>query len=168
MSNWSLSLKEVKKVADEEAVAEEEAKKGKGKLFGIIGGAVVLLGAVYFLFLGGGGGDVESGVTTTTVPVEGAVIESDQMTVTLADDPVRYARITFAVVLPEGGDSTVVGEKMPLLKDGVLDVVAGLSAADLVGQAGLDSLREDLTAKALEVYVDGEVLRVVLTEVLIQ
>ena len=152
-----------------EVVAEvEEVKKGKGKLIGIIGGVVVLLGAVYFLFLGGGGGDAEAGVTTTTIPVEGAVIESDQMTVTLADDPVRYARITFAVVLPEGGDSTVVGDRMPLLKDGVLDVVAGLSAADLVGAAGLDSLRESLTTKALEVYTEGEVLRVVLTEVLVQ
>ena len=80
----------------EEAVAEE-AKKGKGKLIGIIGGVVVLLGVVYFMFLGGGGGDAEAGATTTTVPVEGAVIESDQMTITLADDPVRYARLTFAM-----------------------------------------------------------------------
>lgn len=152
----------------EEIGAEEAAKKGKGKLIGIVGGVVVLLGAVYFLFLGGGGGEAEAGVTTTTIPVEGAVIESDQMTVTLADDPVRYARITFAVVLPEGGDSGLVGERMPLLKDGVLDVVAGMSAADLVGRSGLDVLRADLTAKALEIYTEGEVLRVVLTEVLVQ
>lgn len=151
----------------EEAVAEE-ATKGRGRLIGIGGGVVVLLGVVYFMFLGGGGGEVEAGVTTTIVPVEGAVIESDQMTVTLADEPVRYARITFAVVLPEGGDSALVGDKMPLLKDGVLDVVAGLSASDLVGQEGLDTLRSDLTAKALEIYTEGEVLRVVLTEVLVQ
>lgn len=151
----------------EEAVAEE-AKKGKGKLIGIVGGVVVLLGVVYFMFLGGGGGETEAGVTTTTVPAEGAVIESDQMTITLADDPVRYARLTFAVVLPEGGDSAAVGERMPLLKDGVLDVVAGMTAADFVGSDALGLLREDLTAKALEVYAEGEVLRVVLTEVLVQ
>ena len=151
----------------EEAVAEE-AKKGKGRLIGIIGGVVVLLGVVYFMFLGGGGGEDEAGVTTTTVPVEGAVIESDQMTVTLNEDPVRYARITFAVVLPEGGDSAVVGDRMPLLKDGVLDVFAGKTTADLLGTAGLDDLREELTSKALEVYAEGEVLRVVLTEVLVQ
>lgn len=152
----------------DEAVAEEAKKGGKGKLIGMIVGGVVLLGAVYFLFLGGGGGDAEAGVTTTTVPVEGAVIESDQMTVTLADDPVRYARITFAVVLPEGGDSALVGDKMPLLKDAALDVVSDMTAADLIGRDGLDLLRKDLTGKALEIYVDGEVLRVVLTEVLVQ
>ena len=150
-------------------VVPEEAKKGgKGKLIGMIGGVVVLLGAGYFLFLGGGGGDAEAGVTTTTVPVEGAVIESDQMTVTLADDPVRYARITFAVVLPEGGDSALVGERMPLLKDAALDVVSGLTAAELIGRDGLDELRAQLTAKAFEVYEEGQVLRVVLTEVLVQ
>jgi flagellar basal body-associated protein FliL len=120
------------------------------------------------MFLGGGGGDAAAGVTTTTVPAEGAVIEADQMTVTLADDPVRYARITFAVVLPEGGDSAAVGERMPVLKDGVLDVVAGLTAADLVGPQSLASLRESLTEKAIEIYPDGQVLRVVLTEVLVQ
>jgi flagellar basal body-associated protein FliL len=149
-------------------VPDEAEKGGKGKLIGMIGGVVVLLGAGYFLFLGGGGGDAEAGATTTTVPVEGAVIESDQMTVTLADDPVRYARITFAVVLPEGGDSTIVGERMPLLKDAALDVVSGLTAAELIGPEGLDELREQLTSKALEVYDEGQVLRVVLTEVLVQ
>ena len=80
----------------------------------------------------------------------------------------RYARITFAVVLPEGGDSAAVGERMPVLKDGVLDVVAGMTAADLVGPQALATLRESLTAKAVEIYPDGEVLRVVLTEVLVQ
>lgn len=151
------------------AIAEEEPKKGgKGKLIGIVGGVVVLLGAVYFLFLGGGGGEEEAGPTTTTIPVEGAVIEVDEMTITLSDDPVRYARLKFAVVLPEGGDSTVVGDRVPVLKDAVLEVVSGYYAAELVGPEALTVLRDDLTASALEVFTEGEVLRVVLTEVLVQ
>lgn len=158
-------------MADEEVGIEEEQEKtgGKGKLIGIIGGVVVLLGAVYFLFLGGGGGDAEeAGVTTVTVPIEGPVIEVDQMTVTLSDDPVRYARLKFAVVLPEGGDTAVVGDRVPVLKDAVLDVVSGYTAAELVGPAALAVLRDELSAKALEVYEEGVVLRVVLTEVLVQ
>jgi flagellar basal body-associated protein FliL len=127
-----------------------------------------LLGAVYFLFLGGGGGDAEAAVTTTTIPAEGSVIEGDQMTVTLSDYPIRYARLTFAVVLPEGGDSAVIGDKMPLLKDAVLDVVSPMTAAELIGPGALDGLRADLTEKALEIFTEGEVLRVVLTEVLVQ
>ncbi len=159
-------------MADELIAAEVEAepeKGGKGKLIGIIGGVVVLLGAVYFLFLGGGGGgEEEAGVTTTTVPVEGPVIEVDEMTITLSDDPVRYARIRFAVVLPEGGDTTVVGDRVPVLKDAVLDVVSGYTASQLVGPDALGGLREELTAQALTVFTEGEVLRVVLTEVLVQ
>jgi flagellar FliL protein len=156
-------------MADEEiAVVEESKKKGKGKLIGIIGGVLVLLGAVYFLFLGGGGGEDEAGVTTTTVPVEGPVIEVDQMTVTLADIPVRYARLKFAVVLPEGGDTSVVGDRVPVLKDAVLDVVSGYTASELMGPDALSTLRERLTASALSVFTEGEVLRVVLTEVLVQ
>ena len=154
----------------EEIGAEEEPKEkgGKGKLIGIIGGVVVLLGAVYFLFLGGGGGEEEAGVTTTTVPVEGPVIEVDEMTITLSDDPVRYARLKFAVVLPEGGDTAAVGDRVPVLKDAVLYVVSGYAAAELVGPDALTRLRDDLTASALEVFNEGEVLRVVLTEVLVQ
>jgi len=156
-------------MAEDTGTEEEEAKKGgKGKLIGIIGGVVVLLGAVYFLFLGGGGGDAEAGVTTTTVVVEGAVIEVDEMTVTLTDDPIRYARLSFAVVLPMGGDSAAVGERVPVLKDAVLDVMSGYAAADLVGPEALGVLRDELTESALDVYEDGEVIRVVLTEVLVQ
>ena len=90
------------------------------------------------------------------------------MTITLSDDPVRYARLKFAVVLPEGGDTTVVGDRVPVLKDAVLDVVSGYKAAELVGPGALGNLREELTAQALSVFTEGEVLRVVLTEVLVQ
>lgn len=153
----------------EDTGTEEDVKKGgKGKLIGIIGGVVVLLGAVYFLFLGGGGGEEEAAVTTTTVPVEGPVIEVDEMTVTLTDDPIRYARLRFAIVLPEGGDTAAVGDRVPVLKDAVLEVVSGYAAADLMGPDALRILRDELTEKALEVYDEGLVLRVVLTEVLVQ
>ena len=155
-------------MADEIGTEEEPKKGGKGKLIGMIGGGVVLLAAVYFLFLSGGGGEEEAAVTTTTIPVEGPVIEVDEMTITLSDSPVRYARLKFAVVLPEGGDTTVVGERVPVLKDAVLDVVSAYTADELVGPAALGSLREDLTASALTVFTEGEVLRVVLTELLVQ
>lgn len=153
---------------DDEKVVEEASKGGKGKLIGIISGVLVLFAAVWFLFLSGGGGDDAAADTTTTVPVEGVVIEADQMTVTLADEDVRYARIRFGVVLPEGGDTAAVGERMPVLKDAVLDVLAGYTAAELIGRQALADLRGRLTAAALDVFPDGEVLRVVVTEVLVQ
>ena len=149
--------------------AEEQAApaKSKKKLIMIVVGVLVLGGAAY-MFLGGGGGEVDASVTTTTVVVEGPVLEADQMTVNLADEGLRYARIKFAVVLPEGGDTAAVGERFPVLKDAVLGVVSGYSADQLLGRDSLDVLREEFTMAAHDVWPDGEVLRVVITEVLVQ
>lgn len=149
--------------------AEEQAApaKSKKKLIMIVVGVLVLGGAAY-MFLGGGGGEVEASVTTTTVIVEGPVLEADQMTVNLAGEDMRYARIKFAVVLPEGGDTAAVGERFPVLKDAVLGVVSGYSADQLLGPSSLDDLRAEFTTAAQDVWPDGEVLRVVITEVLVQ
>lgn len=145
-------------------------KKGKGKLIAIIGGALVVgAAAFFFLGMGGGGGDAEAAaVTTTTIAAEGSVIEADEMTVNLADPSPRYARLRFAVVLPAGGDSAAVGGKFPLLKDRVLDIMSGFTAAQLLSPGGLDQVRERLTAESQVVWPDGEVMRVLVTEMLVQ
>lgn len=150
--------------------AEEQAEapaKSKKKLVMIVVGVLVLGGGGY-MFLGGGGADAEASVTTTTVIVEGPVLEADQMTVNLADEQLRYARIKFAVVLPAGGDTAAVGERIPVLKDAVLSVVSGYTAEDLRGTDSLDRLRSEFSDAALDVWENGEVLRVVITEVLVQ
>jgi len=148
-------------------IEPEEGGGGKGKLIGIIVGVVVLLGAAYFLFFSGGG-DPEADAAETAAPADGPVIEMDEMTVTLADDPVRYAKIKFAVVLPEGGDTTVIGDRVAILKDAVLGKLAGHTADDLLGPDALDNLRGEITDAALSVFTEGEVLRAVVTEVLVQ
>ena len=152
-------------------MAEETEKSGgKGKLIGIVGGVVVFAAAGYFFFMGGSGDAEENAppAEEEVAVVEGPVIEGDTMTFNLAGDDTRYARVTFAVVLPEGGDSATVGERMPLLKDAALQIMSEYTADDLLGTRGLDNLREDLTEASTLVYTQGEVLRVVLTEVLVQ
>lgn len=145
----------------------EEPKKGKKKLI-IIGAVVIALAAGGgFFFLGGDKAEA-SVVEEPAEPVEGPVIEGDQMTVNLADEESRYARLTFAVVLAAEADSGAVGERMPLLKDAILDAVAGYKAADLRAPGALDDLRAAFTERAQDVYADGSVLRVVITELLVQ
>ena len=151
----------------EAEVQTDAPAKSKKKLILIVVGVLVLGGAGYML-VGGGGGEAEASVTTTTVVVEGPVLEADQMTINLDDDDLRYARIKFAVVLPENGDTAAVGERFPVLKDAVLQVVSGYTADRLLGPDSLDRLRDEFTAAAHEVWTDGEVLRVVITEVLVQ
>ncbi len=152
------------------ADAEEGKKGGKKKLIIGVVGLVAVAGGAYFFLLGGGGGEPvdPEAATTTTVVVEGAVIEAGQLTVNLADEETRYARLNFAVVLAMGADSAVVGERIPLLQDAALSVLTGYTSADLLAADGLDRLRGELSESALEIYADGEVLRVVLTEVIVQ
>ena len=90
------------------------------------------------------------------------------MTVGLAGDDGALARISFAMVLSEGADSAVVGNRVQLLQDAALTSMSQFTAEELSTVEGLDRLRAELTAKALEVYPDGEVIRVVLTEIIVQ
>jgi flagellar basal body-associated protein FliL len=137
------------------------------KIFAPVGG-VLLLAVGYFVFLGGGGEADDAAAPTTTVVVDGPVIEAEQMTINLADEDPRYARLKFAVVLPEGGDAAAVGERFPMLKDAVLDVVVRYTAEDMRSADILETLRGEFSAKARNVWPDGEVLRVLITELLVQ
>ena len=147
----------------------EPEKKSKKVLIIAVVGVLALGGGGAWFLLGGEPADAaEAEATETTEVLEGPVIEGDQMTVNLADEDPRYARITFAVVLTPEADSGAVGERIPLLKDAILDVVSAYRADDLRGPEALASLRTAFTEKAHDVFVEGEVMRVVITELLVQ
>lgn len=154
-------------MADEETTeAAEEKKDGKKKLI-MMGLPVLVLLAAGYMVLGGGGGD-EAEAAEPPPPVEGAVVAADPITVTMSGDPVHYVKLTFALVMEETADRSAVEGKLPLMYDAAISVVGTYDAEDLRVPAGLDRLRSDLTDRATEVYPDGEVLRVVLTEVIVQ
>jgi flagellar FliL protein len=152
-----------------EAPPQEPAKKkgGKKKIFMIVGLIAALGGIYFFMFAGSGGAEV---ATEDTTPVEGVVIDGATMTVALNDGSgvAHFARVAFAVVLSEGADSAAVGNRIQILQDAALTTIAGFTAEDLRSVEGLDRLRSALTADALVVWPDGEVIRVVLTEVIVQ
>ena len=150
------------------AEATEEKKGGRRKLILIGIAPVLVLAVVGYLFLGGGGGD-SAEAAEPEAPVEGAVVAADPITVTMSGDPVRYVKVTFALVMAETADRSAVEGKLPLMYDAAISVVGRYDADDLRVPAGLDRLRSDLTESATEdVFPDGEVLRVVLTEVIVQ
>lgn len=150
----------------EAPAAAEESKGGKKKLI-MMGAPVLVLAAAAFMFLGGGGEDAEA--AEPPPPVEGAVIAADPITVTMSGNPVRYVKATFALVMEETADRSAVEGKLPLMYDAAISVIGRYEADDLRTPAGLDRLRADLTTKAIEdVFTEGEVLRVVLTEVIVQ
>jgi flagellar basal body-associated protein FliL len=154
---------------NEETTQEPEKKKkkkGKAKLFVIVA-LVVVVGAGAYLFLFSGSGGSEEAVAAE--PVEGVVVDGATMTVALnGEDETHFVRVSFALVLVEGADSALVGNRIQLLQDAALTLIAGYTAESLRTPEGLDTMRADLSAAAQEVYPDGEVMRVVLTEVIVQ
>jgi flagellar protein FliL len=100
-------------------------------------------------------------------PPEGEIIEVAEMTANLSQSG-RYARVTFAVVLREGADAAAVEASFPLLQDAALTTLSGLSADDLRGPEGVGELRAELTDAARRLHPDGDVSRVVLTDLVIQ
>lgn len=145
-------------------------KRKRGKLLVIL--VVVVLaaaGAIGWFALAPR--PVEAGSVAEPVeppPAEGEVVEVATMTVNLADSPGRYVRVGFALVLSEGTDPTAVEARYPLLKDAALTEIGRSSGDELLTPEGVDALRQRLSKRARDVYPDGEALRVVLTELIVQ
>jgi flagellar FliL protein len=158
-------------MAKDSADKTEGAEKGKpaGKMKKILFMAVPVLavGAGAYFFLGGGG-DEAAPPTTMAAPIEGEVIALDTMTVNLIGEERRYAKVGFAVVLDSLADSGVVGSRVPLIQDAALGVMTHYDAPTLQSAAGQERLRQELTDATVLLFPDGEVLRVVLTELIVQ
>ena len=99
---------------------------------------------------------------------EGPVVTIGQMTTSLAGEGTHYARVDLAAVTNAAADPASLEERFPLMRDEALDVLMGFSAQDLRTVEGADRLRTALTARAQEVWEDEQVLRVVLTDLLVQ
>ncbi|HEX7098640.1 MAG TPA: flagellar basal body-associated FliL family protein [Acidimicrobiia bacterium] len=133
-----------------------------------------LLIPVVVLALGGAGfggymfaGGASAAPPPTTQPAEGEVVEVGVLTVTLPGPDAHYARVGLAVVLVEGVTEDAVAGRFPLVKDAAISILAGKTPDDFRTPAGLERLRRELSGIAQEIYPDGEVLRVVLTEAIV-
>lgn len=152
-----------KKVKD--AVEEEGGGKVK-KIILIIAPTLAVAAGVLFFFLGGDG--EAAGPTTTLAPIEGDVIPIETLTVNLPGEENRYARVGFAVVLDSTATPSSVGSKVPLLQDAALGIMVHYDAETLQTAEGQERLREELSEAAVRLFPDGEVLRAVLTELIVQ
>lgn len=148
-----------------EKVEGEEGGGGMKKIILMVAPALAV-GAGMFFFLGGS--SEAAGPTTTLAPIEGDVIPIDTMTVNLVGEEGRYARLGFAVVLDSLADSGAVGSKVPLLQDAALGIMVHYDAATLQTVEGQEQLRQELSDASVALFPDGEVLRAVLTELIVQ
>ena len=147
--------------------ADEKPAKSKKKLLMIVGPAMLLLAGGGFFFLKGGSASAAPADTTVPAVVEGEVVEVGTMTVNLVGEDGRYARVGFALVLDATADSAEVGKRIPLLQDSILTIMTGFTSAELQTAAGMERLRTEVSDKAGELF-DGDVIRAVLTELIVQ
>jgi flagellar FliL protein len=158
-------------VARKKAAEGEAGKKkgGKRKLF-MIAGLVVVLGAggvVGMKMLGGSDAQAEEAPSQSEPPAEGEVLDVATLTTNVSGDA-NLARVGLAVVTSEGAATDMVEARYPVLKDAVVSELARTDADKLRTAEGADDLRKRLTRRAKKIYPDGEVLRVLLTEVVVQ
>jgi flagellar FliL protein len=150
-----------------EPEATTKKKGGKRKWF-VIAGVLLLVGAgAYFGLQFFGGGEAEAGEAESEPPAEGEVLDVATLTTTVGGDA-SLARVGLAVVLTEGAAADPVTARFPLLKDAAVSELAASEAQELRTADGANRLRRRLTRRAQQIYPDGEVLRVLLTEMVIQ
>ena len=155
-------------MAKEIAAQEGEVKKkGKGKLIAIVIAAMLVggVGAKFTVLSSGKPGKPKP--TPTPTPTPGQVIDLGDLTINLAE-PSRYALVGLAVELGKTADPATITTQMPLLKDAGVRKLNGMPAATLLSQAGQDQVRAELTDQAQQIFGKDKIVRVLLTEVLVQ
>ena len=155
-------------MAKETAVAQEGEvkKKGKGKLIGIVLAVVLAgVGAKFTVLSSGKAGTPKP--TPTPTPEPGEVIDLGDLTINLAE-PSRYALVGLAVELGKTADPAKITTQMPLLKDAGVRKLNGLPAATLLSAAGQEQVRTELTDQAQQIFGKDKIVRVLLTEVVVQ
>lgn len=129
--------------------------------------AGLVLGGAAYAFLPRPGDPVGASQVEAQ-PEEGEIVDVAELTVNVAGDSVHYARVGFAVVLSADAPADVVTPELALLKDAAISEIGRFSAEELRTPEGGDALRAALTTRARELWPGGEVLRVVLTGLVVQ
>lgn len=102
------------------------------------------------------------------VPEEGEIVTIGEMTTSLAGPGSHYVRVQLAAVLNASADAAVAEERFPLMRDRALGVLMAFTPEDLRTVEGAERLRSILTEEAQSVWDDDQVLRIVLTDLLVQ
>lgn len=101
-------------------------------------------------------------------PEPGAIVEVADMTTTLPGTPPHLARVNFSVQLSAEAVAEEIQPDLPLLKDAAVTELAESDAETLMTTEGVDDLRARLLDRATEIYPDDQVLKVLVTELVVQ
>jgi flagellar basal body-associated protein FliL len=141
--------------------------KGGGKkkiIMIVVGLAVAGVGAKMTVLKG----KAEAKEPVKVEPVEGEIADVGSLTVNLADPDRHYGRVGIALVLNATANHEEVSKKIPLMKDAAITAIGSHTSAELRTSAGQEALRKELMEAASKVWEEDVVLRIALTELVIQ
>jgi flagellar protein FliL len=160
----------------EEIPQEEEApKKGKMRMWIIIGAALILLGSVGFLtrnYLVGSKGSDEASKSAKAPEKVLSTMNLDSFLVNLADeDATRFVKVTFRLGLSEAklgeelaGDPVVLAAT----RDTILTTLCTKKSDDLITPEGKEKLKKEIREKVSKVLPKGQVVEVYLIDFVVQ
>lgn len=150
---------------------EPAPRRRRGRLLILAAVLAVLVGggAAWFLTAGASADtDADADAAPPAAVEEGEILEVGTLTTNLGGDRPAYARVGVALVLAADADPTVVEADLALVKDAAITEITRHGADELQGEDGVAALRDGLTSAVGALFEDGQVLRVVLTELLVQ
>lgn len=165
---------------DEGDGEEEEAGGGKKKIIMIVG-ALALLGGVYKFVLAKPA-EPASSLTPEELaammspeekaallePPEGEIVQMEEMILNLSGPDQTYLKIRLALVL----DTTTLAEEfeaeLPIAADVAVLYLSSLTPEDLETAEGKEHVKEVLTEKIKEEYKGEKVMKVLITELVMQ
>lgn len=160
------------KDAKKEGEGEGEEKKGGSKkliIFGVVGLLVIGGGVFAATTVLGGQEEEEEVAAEAAPPEEGEILALESLVVNLADtDRDRYVRVGLAAVLAKETLADDIKARLPLLRNAMLRVFVPKKSQELTKLDGLEQLHEELSEAAKGVYPNGNVLRVVVTDIVVQ
>ncbi|MGF1597523.1 MAG: flagellar basal body-associated protein FliL [Acidimicrobiales bacterium] len=156
---------------DTENEEEEEAGGGRKKIFMIVG-AVAVAGAVYQFVLKSPPPEEDPAAMEETAaevePIEGEIVELEEMILNIEGESSGYLRIGLAIVLEEGTLAANFEPESAIAEDVAVQYLSAQTSEQLRSAEGRQAAKEELSALIREAYGDEKVVRVLFTALVMQ
>jgi flagellar basal body-associated protein FliL len=158
-------------VADDAGDEEEEEGGGKKKIIMIVGG-LAALGGVYNFVLKPAPPPEDMAMVeaepVVTEPVEGEILELDEMILNIGGDQPGFLRVGIAVVLDELTIAKDFEAESAIAKDVAVHYLSSLDQDQLRSPEGREKAKEELSMLTREAYGNEKVVRVLFTALVMQ
>jgi flagellar FliL protein len=157
---------------DEVSQEQEVPKKGKKKLFIILGATFLLLGSIGFLSRGYLTGPKETEGAEKQVEKVKSAMNLDSFLVNLADeDATRFVKVSFRLGLNEAdlgeeltGDTITLGAT----RDAIILCLTTKTSEDLLSIEGKEKLKKEIRESVNKVLPKGKVIEVYIMDFVVQ